>query len=211
MTSNEPELPALKEDSRISRLFAPFLNWGTGIFVFGFVFAFWPLAYGYIGSYLFCDGVGVESTCAPASAVWVLLITLPIGFVIMTVGGILGIFLALRKFDRRKHQEPAQQTVVPSSDGTELSAAASVVTPAFSKFSVISLALSPAIIYLVPIGINFGIFAPVEVQFALTFGGLVFAVIARIKKERFALVALATAIIFNLQNIFFAAMYSTLF
>lgn len=105
MTSNETEVSPMKEKSRIARFLAPFVNWGTGIFVFGFVFAFWPLAYGYIGSYLLCDGVGVESSCAPASAVWALLITLPIGAVIMAVGLALGIFLTLRKFDERKKHE----------------------------------------------------------------------------------------------------------
>ena len=102
MTSNEPEVSLKKEKSRIARFLAPFVNWGTGTLIFGFVFAFWPLAYGYIGSYLLCDGVMVESSCAPASAVWALLVTLPIGIIIMAVGVALSIVLTLKKFDERK-------------------------------------------------------------------------------------------------------------
>lgn len=184
MDNEHPKIREIKESSDKSKR-----QVGCFLGLFGLVFGFSPLIYAAIAAPRGADAAG-----------FILIATLPIGVVIGTIGTIIYSLGRLPK-----------QTVVPSSDGKGLSAATAVASPAFSKFSLISSALSPAIIYLVPMSINFGIYAPEEVRYALTFAGLVFAILAQIKKERFAPVAIALAIVFNLINIiFFATMYFTL-
>jgi len=61
-------------------------NVGCTIFIVGLIFGFWPLVFGIVGVFLFCGGNANESTCGPAGAIWALLVTVPIGLIIMFVG-----------------------------------------------------------------------------------------------------------------------------
>ena len=72
-------------------------NVGCTIFVAGLIFGFWPLVFGIIGVYLFCGGNGNESTCGPAAAGWALLVTAPIGLIIMFVGVITAMIVANKR------------------------------------------------------------------------------------------------------------------
>ncbi|MEN9923709.1 MAG: hypothetical protein RIS09_1223 [Actinomycetota bacterium] len=69
-------------------------NVGCTIFIVGLIFGFWPLVFGIIGVYLFCGGNGNESTCGPAAAGWALLVTAPIGLIIMLVGVITALIVS---------------------------------------------------------------------------------------------------------------------
>lgn len=98
MTRENSELPEPIESTSQPKKQSLFLNWGCAIPIFGFVFAFWPLAYGYIQSYFYCGGGGV---CAADAAVWALLVTLPIGIVIMIVGVIFYLILVMRRAENK--------------------------------------------------------------------------------------------------------------
>lgn len=72
-------------------------NVGCTIFIAGLIFGFWPLVFGIVGVFLFCGGNGNESTCGPTSAIWALLVTAPIGLIIMFVGVITAMVVANKR------------------------------------------------------------------------------------------------------------------
>lgn len=72
-------------------------NVGCTIFIVGLIFGFWPLVFGFVGVFLFCGGNGNESSCGPAGAIWALLVTAPIGMIIMLVGVITALIVANKR------------------------------------------------------------------------------------------------------------------
>lgn len=110
MTSENSGLPEPVENTSQAKKRSPFLNWVCAIPIFGFVFAFSPLAYGYIQSYLYCGGGGV---CYADAAVWALFLTLPVGLIIMVVGVIFYLILVMRRAENKNKTIQGQDPVTP--------------------------------------------------------------------------------------------------